>query len=57
MCAVQGEEEWWEAWGNVIAAAVIDRRVGWITADDLLDMAMRPRRDLRVSRNWGGNGA
>lgn len=39
-CAVQSEDEWWQEWYPVIAMALITKKDGWLTTEDVMDMAM-----------------
>jgi hypothetical protein len=39
-CAVQSENEWWEVWSSVITLAVVRRKKGWVTTEDVMDMAI-----------------
>jgi hypothetical protein len=48
-CAVQSEESWWNDWKNAIRYAVLQKRKGWVTAEDRIEAAMRPAYN---SREW-----
>ena len=42
MCAVQSEEAWWRDWKGVIAVAVRNKRRGWVSVEDQIELAMMP---------------
>ncbi|KAH7413971.1 hypothetical protein DE146DRAFT_14042 [Phaeosphaeria sp. MPI-PUGE-AT-0046c] len=56
VCAVQSEEGWWESWSSVVAAAIAEKRQGWVTVDDLLDEAMfGSKSEGKAAKDWGAN--
>ena len=48
VCAVQSENKWWDEWKMVIAHAIIDGRQGWVSLDDLIELAMSPVKELKA---------
>jgi hypothetical protein len=55
VCAVQSEEQWWDAWSSVLASAILEKRTGWVTVDDLLEEAMFERKSVKSAKEWGIN--
>lgn len=53
VCAVHSEAQWWENWNQVIAAAILEKRKGWVTVEDLIVQAMNPPFEVKASRDWG----
>ena len=51
VCAVQSEEAWWEEWKELIRLAVVQKRQGWVSVDDLLMAKMMPGRE-DVAPSW-----
>jgi len=47
-CAVQSEESWWNDWKHAIRYALLEKRKGWVTAEDRIEVAMMPV----SSREW-----
>jgi hypothetical protein len=54
-CALQSETAWWDDWNELIACAILDKRKGWITLDDLMEYAMMPKRDTKPAKDWGSD--
>ncbi|KAF3898655.1 hypothetical protein GTR04_0039 [Trichophyton interdigitale] len=48
VCAVQSENKWWDEWKMVIAHAIVDGRQGWVSLDDLIELAMSPVKELKA---------
>lgn len=53
VCAVKTEEAWWEEWKDVIRVAVVEKRKGWVSVDDLLMAKMVPGKVEPVAPSWG----
>jgi hypothetical protein len=41
--AVRSEMQWWNDWKDVLELAVMNRRKGWLSAEDQIEFAMSPR--------------
>lgn len=52
-CAVQTEEVWWRDWKDVLRLAIITRRSGWVTLDDVLEYRMCPIEPQGPKNPWG----
>jgi hypothetical protein len=52
-CAVQSEEAWWKDWQVVIRRGVLAKRVGWLSLEDQIELAMSPMVDVEKVRDWG----
>ncbi|KAI9759397.1 MAG: hypothetical protein M4579_002386 [Chaenotheca gracillima] len=39
-CAVQSEEAWWVEWKEAVRSAVLAKRTGWVSVDDVIEYAM-----------------
>jgi hypothetical protein len=39
-CIVQTEEAWWEAMRNVLKWSIVNKRKGWVSADDIMEYYM-----------------
>ena len=55
VCAVQSEEEWWDAWNSALAEAISEKRKGWVTVEDLLEEAMFGKKPVKATKEWGVN--
>jgi hypothetical protein len=55
-CAVQSEEAWWKDWHAVIRYGVLARRVGWLSLEDQIELAMGPAFDMSEKvKDWGAD--
>ncbi|KAJ9307062.1 hypothetical protein DTO027B5_107 [Paecilomyces variotii] len=52
-CAVQTEEAWWREWKDVLNLAIVTRRNGWVSLDDMLEFQMRPTEPQIPKNPWG----
>lgn len=52
-CAVQTEEAWWRDWKDVLKLAIVTRRHGWVTLDDILEFRMSPIEPHLPKNPWG----
>ncbi|KAL1885489.1 ATP-dependent RNA helicase [Paecilomyces lecythidis] len=52
-CAVQTEEAWWRDWKDVLKLAIVTRRHGWVTLDDILEFRMSPIEPQIPKNPWG----
>lgn len=39
-CMLQSEDAWWNEWKDAIMYAMANRRVGWVSGEDKVDVAM-----------------
>jgi hypothetical protein len=42
LCVAQSEETWWEEWRDVLRWAIVNKRNGWVTVDDIVEYRMAP---------------
>jgi hypothetical protein len=55
-CAVQSEEAWWKDWQATIRCGVLARRVGWLSVEDQIELAMSPALDTgEKTKDWGAD--
>lgn len=52
-CAVQTEEAWWEEWRDVLRWAVVKKRKGWVSVDDIIEYRMSPVPPDIPRNPWG----
>jgi hypothetical protein len=53
-CAVQSEESWWKDWHAAIRCGVLARRIGWLSLEDQIELAMSPAFDVGEKiKDWG----
>jgi len=52
--AVKSEMQFWAEWKDVVHAAVLDRRIGWLTLEDHMEWAMGTGWEGRKkTKQWG----
>lgn len=51
-CVVQSEETWWREWRDPIKYAISQRRRGWVTVEDKLEVLMEGKGANLATINW-----
>lgn len=46
VCAIQTEEAWWREWRGPIGYAISQKRQGWVTVEDKLQLIMKEKRQV-----------
>ncbi|KAN0079383.1 hypothetical protein V8E54_004597 [Elaphomyces granulatus] len=52
-CAVQTEDAWWEDWRDVLKFAIVGKRKGWVSLDDMMEYKMCPVTPEMPKSPWG----
>ncbi|KAA8641972.1 hypothetical protein EYZ11_006249 [Aspergillus tanneri] len=52
-CVVQSEEDWWDVWSEGLAAAIVEKRRGKLTLEDVMDRVMLGRASVKIKKVWG----
>jgi hypothetical protein len=52
-CAVQTEDAWWEDWRDVLKFAIVGKRKGWVSLDDMMEYRMCPVPPEMPKSSWG----
>jgi hypothetical protein len=50
--AVMSEEQWWGEWKDAIRGAMLNKRKGWVTVEDQIELLMAPR-ETKKPAEWG----
>ncbi|KAF7559468.1 hypothetical protein G7046_g4708 [Stylonectria norvegica] len=53
LCVVQSEEVWWREWRDPIKYAMEQKRKGWVTVEDKLEVVMEGKGHGTQSIDWG----
>jgi hypothetical protein len=52
-CLVRTENGWFKDWRPVLRAAIINKKVGWLTLDDWIEYQMKPLHSEEPPAPWG----